>query len=71
MMRNSIVASLFCTKGDSMFIQRLLALVLIFLTVAMVGTSLDATIAFLTIPMSILLIFVKLEEEEVGQKEET
>jgi hypothetical protein len=32
----------------------------------MVGVSLDATIAFLTIPMSILLIFVKLEEEEVN-----
>lgn len=65
-MRNSIVASLFCTKGDSMLTQRLLALALIFLTVAMVGVSLDATIAFLTIPMSILLMFVKLEEEENG-----
>lgn len=49
-----------------MLTQRLLALVLIFLTVAMVGVSLDATIAFLTIPMSILLIFVKLEEEANG-----
>lgn len=65
-MRNSIVASLFCTKGDSMLTQRLIALALIFLTVVMVGVSLDATIAFLTIPMSILLIFVKLEEEENG-----
>ena len=65
-MRNSIVASLFCTKGDYMLTQRLLALALIFLTVAMVGASLDATIAFLTIPMSILLMIVKLEEEENG-----
>lgn len=65
-MRNSIVASLFCTKGDSMLTQRLLALALIFLTIVMVGVSLDATIAFLTIPMSILLMIVKLEEEEVG-----
>ncbi len=44
--------------------QRLLALALIFLTVLMVVTSGDATIAFLTIPMAVLMIFKKLEEEE-------
>ena len=44
--------------------QRLLALALIFLTVLMVVASGDATIAFLTIPMAVLMIFKKLEEEE-------
>lgn len=46
--------------------QRLLALALIFLTVLMVVTSRDATIAFMTIPMAVLMMFRKLEEESDG-----
>lgn len=47
-----------------MFKQRMMAIALMILTVVMVAISSDATIALLTIPMSVLLIFKKVEEEE-------
>lgn len=51
--------------------QRLIALMLFVDTLFMIAVSGDATIALLTIPMCVLLIFKKIEEETDGKEEET
>lgn len=49
--------------------QRLIALMLFVDTLFMIAVSGDATIALLTIPMCVLLIFKKIEEETNGKEE--
>lgn len=48
-----------------MFKQRLLAIALVLITALMVVVSSDATIALLTIPMALMMLFKKFEEEVI------